>query len=198
MDEPLVDGALANAFAYALQRHAQQLRKGTAIPYISHLMQVTGLVLEAGGHQGQAIAALLHDAIEDAAPGEADDVRREIRARFGDRVLDIVEGCTDADVQPKPAWRARKERYLSHIHQAHPDVLLVSAADKLHNARSILTDLRIHGAELWARFNGGRDGSLWYYRSLVQAYRSAAMEEGPARRLVDELDLVVQEIERLG
>ena len=154
-------------------------------------MQVSGLVLEAGGDEDQAVAGLLHDAIEDAPAGEADQVRDEIRDRFGDRVLAIVEGCTDADEQPKPAWRPRKEKYLRHLATASQDVMLVSVADKLHNARSILTDLREHGHELWARFRGGREGSLWYYRALVDRYREA----GANQRLLAEFESIVGEME---
>lgn len=186
--------SLTEAFSYAVERHSTQRRKGTSIPYVSHLMQVAGLVMEAEGDEEQTIAALLHDAIEDAPAGGADRVRREIRERFGDRVLAIVEGCTDADVQPKPEWRERKERYLAHLPEASQDVLLVSAADKLHNARSILTDLKEHGAVLWERFAGEKSGTLWYYRALVEAYQEA----GANRRLVEELELVVDEIERLA
>ena len=184
----------ADAFAYALARHRKQLRKGTEIPYVSHLMQVSGLVLEAGGDEEQAIAGLLHDAIEDAPLGEADHVREEILGRFGSRVLAIVEGCTDADEQPKPPWRPRKENYLRHLAAASDDVMLVSVADKLHNARSILTDLREHGVELWGRFRGGRDGSLWYYRALVDVYRVA----GANHRLLAEFESTVDEIERVA
>ncbi len=186
--------SLTEAFSYAAERHSTQERKGTLIPYISHLMQVAGLVMEAGGDGEQTIAALLHDAIEDAPGGEADQVRSEIRDRFGDRVLAIVEGCSDADVQPKPPWRKRKEDYLQHLPEASQDVLLISAADKLHNARSILTDLKEHGAVLWERFTGEKNGTLWYYRALVEAYRTA----GGNRRLVDEFELVVEDIERLA
>lgn len=185
---------LSDAFAYAAQRHATQRRKGTTTPYISHLMQVAGLVLEAGGDEQQAIAGLLHDAIEDAPPGEADQVRRDIEHRFGKRVLKIVEGCTDADVQPKPEWWTRKRQYLEHLPHAGDDVLLVSAADKVHNARAILTDLKEHGAALWERFRTGRKGTLWYYRELVSAYREA----GAAKRLLEELEIAVEEIERLA
>lgn len=189
-----VSSKLPEAFDYAVERHRTQRRKGTEIPYISHLMQVSGLVLEAGGDEQQAIAGLLHDAIEDAPPGEADQVRAEIRKRFGNRVLSIVEGCTDADEQPKPAWKQRKMEYLEHLPGAQDDVLLVSAADKLHNARSILTDLQEHGEALWDRFRGGREGSLWYYRSLVEAYREAGANE----RLLEEFESAVNDIEELA
>ncbi len=182
---------LSRAFEYAASLHRDQVRKGTLIPYISHLMQVAGLVMEAGGGKDEVIAALLHDAIEDAPGGRADRVRAEIRTLFGDDVLHIVEACSDTDTQPKPPWKKRKEDYIRHIPDADHSVLLVSAADKLHNARVILADLREHGDELWKRFNASKDESLWYYRSLVNAFRRA---DAP-RVLTDELDRVVTEIE---
>lgn len=153
---------LADAASLAFAIHADQVRKGTTTPYISHLMAVAAIVLEHGGDEEQACAGLLHDAIEDGgAQWEA-----VIRERFGARVAGIVRACTDADIQPKPPWRARKEAYLAHLDTAHPDALLVSAADKLHNARAILSDLQTHGPAVFDRFNAGRDGTLWYYESL--------------------------------
>jgi (p)ppGpp synthase/HD superfamily hydrolase len=181
------------ALAFASRLHAGQLRKGTLIPYVSHLLSVAGLVLEYGGNEDEAIAALLHDAIEDQG-GAA--TREIIRRLFGDAVTEIVNGCTDTEVSPKPPWRERKEAYVAHIREAAPSVLLVSAADKLHNARSILADLRAVGDEVWSRFKGGREGTLWYYRALVQAYRAGSA--GGAGPLIDELDRVVSEIEQLA
>jgi (p)ppGpp synthase/HD superfamily hydrolase len=181
------------ALAFASRLHAGQLRKGTLIPYVSHLLSVAGLVLEYGGNEDEAIAALLHDAIEDQG-GAA--TREVIRRLFGDAVTLIVNGCTDAEVSPKPPWRERKEAYVAHISEAAPSVLLVSAADKLHNARSILADLRAVGNEVWSRFKGGREGTLWYYRALVRAYRAGNV--GGAGPLIDELDRVVSEIEQLA
>ena len=178
------------AITFATQLHAKQLRKGTTIPYIAHLLAVTALVLENGGDEDEAIAALLHDAIEDQG-GAA--TREVIRRQFGNRVVAIVDGCTDTEVVPKPPWRGRKEAYIAHLHQASPAVRLVSAADKLHNARTILADYRVLGDALWQRFTGGKDGTLWYYRSVVEALR----EVGPGP-LVEELDRVVTEIEQLG
>jgi (p)ppGpp synthase/HD superfamily hydrolase len=187
-------GALSNRFEaaliYALHVHAQQKRKGTTVPYISHLLAVAALVLEDGGSEDEAIAALLHDAIEDQG---GEPIRQEIRQRFGDTVVQIVNGCTDTDETPKPPWLERKNRYLDHLRGACPEVRRVSAADKLHNARAILTDLRRHGNVVWERFNGGREGTLWYYRRLVQVFR----ESGPSY-LVEELDRVVLEFERLA
>ena len=157
---------LADAAALAFQIHADQLRKGTDIPYVSHLLAVAALVLEHGGDEGQACAALLHDAVEDG--GAAWET--VIAERFGSRVAGIVRACTDADTQPKPPWRARKEAYLAHLETAPPDALLVSAADKLHNARAIAADLRAHGQAVFNRFNAGREGTLWYYEALSAVF----------------------------
>jgi (p)ppGpp synthase/HD superfamily hydrolase len=178
-----------DALSYAVQLHAGQMRKGTHIPYIAHLLAVAGIVIEQGAGEDEAIAALLHDAIEDQG-GRA--TAAEIRRRYGETVEQIVWGCTDAEVVPKPPWRARKEAYLAHLPQATASVRLVSAADKLHNVRSIIADYRALGEGVWARFNGGRDGTLWYYRELVTAFRAA--DGSP---LVDELDRAVSELERL-
>ena len=157
---------LADAAALAFQVHADQLRKGTDIPYVSHLLAVAALVLEHGGAEEQACAALLHDAIEDG--GAAWET--VIAERFGPRVAGIVRACTDADTQPKPPWRARKEAYLAHLETAPADVLLVSAADKLHNARAIAADLRAHGQAVFDRFTAGREGTLWYYGALSAVF----------------------------
>jgi (p)ppGpp synthase/HD superfamily hydrolase len=178
------------ALVYAAQLHARQLRKGTTIPYISHLLAVTALVLENGGDEDEAIAALLHDAVEDQGGA---GTREEIRRRFGDTVASIVNDCSDTDIIPKPPWRERKERYIAHLREATPSVRLISAADKLHNARAILSDYRQSGESVWHRFNGGKAGTLWYYRAVTDALRARA--ETP---LVDELDRVVTEIEQLA
>ncbi|HZU69016.1 MAG TPA: HD domain-containing protein [Ktedonobacteraceae bacterium] len=178
------------ALVFATRLHAEQTRKGTAVPYIAHLLAVTALVFEHGGGEDEAIAALLHDSIEDQGGAST---REAIRRRFGENVVQIVDGCTDTDVFPKPPWRQRKEAYLAHISKAPASVRLVSAADKLHNARAILEDYRIVGEALWKRFNGGKEGTLWYYRAVVDALREAG-----ATPLVDELDRVVAEIEHLA
>lgn len=180
----------ADALGYAAQLHAAQVRKGTQTPYIAHLLAVAGIAIEHGASEDEAIAALLHDAIEDQG-GRA--TAAEIRRRYGEAVEQIVWGCTDAEVTPKPPWRARKEAYIAHLPDAPASVRLVSAADKLHNARSISADYRALGESLWARFNGGRDGTLWYYRALVTAFRAAGSSP-----LIDELDRVVSEMERLA
>jgi (p)ppGpp synthase/HD superfamily hydrolase len=174
----------------AAKLHNRQVRKCTTIPYISHLLAVTAIVLENGGTEDEAIAALLHDAVEDQGGAKT---REEIRLRFGENVAAIVDGLTDTDQTPKPPWRARKEAYITHLGEASPSVLLVSLADKIHNAGSVLRDLRNEGDCVWSRFTGGKAGSLWYYRALVEAFRA----HGQYPSLVDELDRVVSEIERL-
>lgn len=178
-----------DALGYAMELHATQVRKGTTIPYLAHLLAVASLVIEHGSTEDEAIAALLHDAIEDQG---GVPTREEIRRRFGDTVVAIVDGCTDAEVFPKPPWRQRKAAYIAHLQHAPPAVQLVSIADKLHNARAILADYRTLGDALWTRFNGGRDGTLWYYRTLLQVFR----EVGTAPvALIDELDLVIRQLE---
>ena len=171
------------ALAYTATLHRAQTRKGTAIPYVAHLLSVSALVIEDGGDEDEAIAGLLHDAVEDQG-GRAR--LEEIRAQFGDRVAAIVEGCSDSETEPKPPWLDRKRAYLDHLREAPADVLRVSAADKLHNARAILADYRALGEDLWSRFNASRDDIFWYYRSLVDIFR----ERGPAR-LAAELGRVV-------
>lgn len=184
-----------HALSYATQIHAHQHRKETGIPYVSHLLAVSALVLEYGGSEEEAIGALLHDAGEDA--GGAGRVA-DIRLRFGVAVADIVEGCSDTDVTPKPPWKERKVAYIAHVRLAPHSVRLVSAADKLHNARAILRDYRRSQDELWSRFNGGKEGTLWYYRSLVIAFREAGENERAEGEgeLVEELDRTVSEIEK--
>lgn len=177
------------ALDYALELHGDQQRKGSDTPYVAHLLAVASLVLEDGGDEEQAIAALLHDAPEDQGGRETLEA---IRQRFGDRVADIVHGCTDTYETPKPPWRQRKEDYLEHLKIAPVEVRRVSLADKLHNARSILTDLLRSGEDVWERFNGGKDGTLWYYRSLLVVFRSRS--DSP---LVTELGWVLQRIESL-
>ncbi|MCP2730412.1 HD domain-containing protein [Limnofasciculus baicalensis] len=177
------------ALTFATQLHANQIRKGSGVPYVAHLLAVASIALEYGANEEEAIAALLHDAIEDRG-GAA--TRKEIRRRFGDKITDIVDGCTDTDIIGKPPWRQRKEAYIAHIPTASASIRLVSAADKLHNAQSILRDYRLLGEELWQRFHGGKEGTLWYYRSLIEAFRTN--ESTP---IIDDLERVVRELEVL-
>jgi (p)ppGpp synthase/HD superfamily hydrolase len=176
-----------DALAYASRIHRGQRRKGTDIPYISHLLGTAAIALENGADEDQAIAALLHDAVEDQGGAAR---LADIRARFGDRVAEIVDHCTDTDIEPKPPWRARKEAYIASLVHKPAASLEVSLADKTHNAGAIVADLAVHGGDLWARFTGGRDGSLWYYQSLVTAFRAHIAGDGTERlaALVDEMN----------
>ena len=176
------------ALQFAASIHRQQMRKGTAVPYITHLMAVSAIVGEGGGDEELMIAGLLHDSIEDQ--GISKD---EIARRFGKRVADIVEACSDSNTIPKPPWKQRKERYIARLQEASPDVRLISVADKLHNARSILTDLKVLGSDVWGRFNASREEILWYYHLVL-----SALQEGWTHPLVHELEQVVNQIERLS
>jgi GTP pyrophosphokinase len=188
--ESILTPLFTEALVYATQLHNLQKRKGSGIPYISHLMAVCALVLEYGGNEAQAIAALLHDAVEDQGGRER---LTEIEARFGPAVAELVAGCTDAWTEPKPPWRKRKEEYIAHLREVSPAVLLVSTADKLHNFRTILSDYREIGDALWECFAGRKEGTLWYYRALTDAYRQL---DAPLQ-LVAELERVVSELELL-
>ncbi len=180
------------ALGYVTILHSGQTRKGTAVPYIAHLLAVAGIALDYGATEDEAVAALLHDAVEDAGGR-----RRlyDIRCRFGQAVADVVAGCSDAVGAPKPPWRERKEAYLRRLAEAPSPVVLVAAADKLHNVRSLLADYRACGEAVWGRFKGGREGTLWYCRSLVEALsRPPDLPDG-TRRLVEELGRVVGDLE---
>lgn len=185
----LLSSRFGEALEFAFRVHVAQVRKGSGTPYVEHLLGVCSVALGYGANEDEAIAALLHDAVEDQG-GAA--MRKEIRQRFGERVAAIVDGCTDTDEFPKPPWRARKEAYIAYLPSASPSVLLVSSSDKLHNARSILRDYRAEGDAVWKRFTGGKEGTLWYYRALTSAY--LAINPTP---LVEELDRTVTELERL-
>ena len=177
------------AFRFAAEKHAGQARKASTIPYVAHLMGVSSLVLEFGGDEDMAIAALLHDVVEDCGGAP---MLAEVRRKFGKRVAKIVAGCTDSNTMPKPPWRERKENYIQHLKSADAETRLVSAADKLNNVRSILSDYREVGEDVWARFNGGREGTLWYYRALVAEFLSQP------NRLIRELQLAVAELEAIA
>ena len=185
---PKLSGRFDEALAYASRLHRTQERKGSGIPYIGHLLSVSSLVIEGGGTEDQAIAGLLHDAVEDqgGAPTLA-----EIRSKFGDDVATIVEECSDTDQVPKPPWKQRKQSYVDHIGYASKATLLVSLADKLDNARAILRDHRSDGPAVWQRFseNDPRE-HLWYYRSLLAVYQRH--QDG---WLVGELERVLDELE---
>lgn len=189
-DQNRFSSRFEEALVYATRLHIRQMRKGRDVPYVAHLLAVTALVLENGGDEDQAIAALLHDAVEDQGGMKT---LREIENRFGERVAFIVAGCTDSYEIPKPPWRVRKEAYLVHLSTAPVEVLLVSLADKLHNARSILKDLLVEGEATWDLFNGGKDGTLWYYRSLVDIFQVSFSSP-----MVEELSWLVDKINRLA
>jgi (p)ppGpp synthase/HD superfamily hydrolase len=176
------------AFRYAHDVHGAQTRKGTASPYISHLMGVSSIVLDDGGSEDEAIAALLHDAAEDHG---GRDRLEDIRVRFGEAVAKIVEDCTDSWETPKPPWPQRKRAYVHHARKLPAPSLRVSAADKVHNAYAILRDLRNIGEAVWSRFSATPDDVMAYYEGLVRAYREAG-----GGRLVDELDRIVRAIRR--
>jgi (p)ppGpp synthase/HD superfamily hydrolase len=174
------------AFQFAAEKHAGQTRKASSTPYIAHLMGVASLVLEFGGDEDMAVAALLHDVVEDCGGAP---MLKEVRRRFGSRVAKIVDGCTDSDTDPKPPWRERKEKYIRHLKNADAETRLVSAADKLNNVRCILSDYREVGELVWDRFSGGREGTLWYYRALLEEFLRKP------NRLIRELELAVRELE---
>ena len=178
-----------DAFSYAARLHAAQKKKGTATPYLAHLMAVTALVLDDGGSEDEAIAALLHDAVEDQGGRDRLD---EIRARFGDAVAHIVEGCSDSFTTPKPPWFERKRAYVEHARHLDASTLRVSAADKVTNATAILRDWHKVGDRVWERFNASRDDVLWYYSALVEAFRASG--GGP---LAEELARVVEALRAL-
>lgn len=188
---PKLTGQFSKALVYAELKHHNQVRKGGDIPYIGHLLTVAGLVINDGGSETQAIAALLHDAVEDQG-GPA--TLEEIKNNFGDDAARIVSECSDTDVEPKPPWRERKQAYINHLAEVGQDTLLVSVADKLDNARSMLRDYHEHGPKLWERFTRKNpQDHLWYYGELLNAYRKRGLDSW----MVDELDRVVKELKRL-
>ncbi len=178
------------AFEYATRMHSGQTRKATTVPYVAHVMGVASLVLEYGGDEDLAIAALLHDVVEDCG---GTPVLKEIRRKFGARIAKIVDGCTDSDSLPKPPWLERKQGYIRHLRKADGETRLVSAADKLYNVRSISAAYRQIGEMVWERFSGGREGSLWYYRALLDEF-----SRRKPTSLVAELRLAVEELEGLA
>ncbi len=183
------------ALLYATRLHADDIKRATGAPYIAHLLGVCALVLDDGGDEDEAIAALLHDALEDhPSPTRRDEIRRE----FGVRVLHLVEIATDTpggdEGGAKPPWGPRKQAHLEHLAAAAPRDCRVPLADKLNNARAILREYRDKGEAIWSRFKAGKDAQLRYRRGLVTAFRRAGVE-GP---MLDELDRVVSELERLS
>lgn len=188
MNATILTDRFETALVYATRLHANQRRKIGGVPYIAHLLSVAALVLEAGGDEDEAIAALLHDAIEDQG-GIA--TRNQIYGLFGDKVVAIVDGCTESDTQPKPPWRERKIRYLENLRHAKIQVRRVSLADKLHNARSILAEWRQQGDAVWSNFNSSKEDTLWFYRELVKVYQNTGCD-----LMTAEFEKVVREFSR--
>ena len=191
--EPFLTERFDNAVKFAHKVHRLQIRKETTIPYISHLLSVAGLVLESGGDEDLAIAGLLHDAVEDAEDISGEEMSVLIRSEFGDRVADIVDGCSDAKSSTggsKPPWKSRKKAYIKHLSSASIDVLRVSIADKVHNARSIATDQDRFGEVVWDRFTSTSEESRWYYTSLRDIYKERISDS----YLIKELDIAIARI----
>ncbi len=182
----------SDALAYCAVLHADQQRKVSGAPYVSHLLSVAAIVLQYGGDEEEAIAALLHDSVEDQG-GTA--LCAQLQQRFGRRVAEIVMACSDSTESPKPPWRQRKEAHVAHVGQADASVRLVVAADKLDNARWLLADYRRLGERLWDSFRGGREGTLWYYAAMIEALRLA--DAPRLNDLIDEVARCVAELERL-
>jgi (p)ppGpp synthase/HD superfamily hydrolase len=195
-DTPLLTDRFDRALQLATDHHRRQLRKGTDVPYVAHLLAVSSLVLEMGGDETEAIGALLHDAVED---GGGPPMLERIRGEFGEDVARIVAANSDADTEPKPPWLARKQDYIAAIAHKQPDELRVSLADKLHNARSILLDYRTLGDALWARFSSRRgDDVRWYYRELHAAFAARRDDLGErAAPALDELGRTLADLDRL-
>jgi GTP pyrophosphokinase len=186
--DPRLGSRFEEALSYAARAHWRQVRKAGDVPYVAHLLAVASLVLEHGGGEDAAIAALLHDAVEDTGGPPR---REDIRVRFGDDVVRIVDACSDNEGEPKPPWRERKDRYLAHLAaETDPQARLVTACDKLHNARAVLADYVARGPALWQRFNGGREGTIWYYRSIADE-----IARGGPHALGAELGRVVDALE---
>jgi GTP pyrophosphokinase len=185
----LLSDRFEQALLYAHELHGDQCRRGTPVPYMAHLMGVASLVLEYGGDEEQAIAALLHDAIEDCGHLTS---YAEIERRFGERVAEIVRACTDADTTPRPPWLERKAAYVARVSHEPAQARLVSAADKLYNVRTVLKDYRQAGHAVWRRYTGDPAHVLWYYRALVAAFRAAG-----SHPIVDELDRAVAQLEEV-
>lgn len=187
--EPAHTPRLEEAVALAMHDFRRITRKGSRIPYVSHLFAVTALVAEAGGDEDCQIAAMLHDWLEDVPESDP----QVLEDRFGPRVRRIVVACTDATTHPKPPWRARKEAFIAGIAKKQPDERLVCCADKLHNAGTLVRDLRLHGPATLERFTAGRDGTLWYYEQV-----SDALSAGWHHWLPTELRATVRELHGLA
>ena len=187
---PRLTPKFTRALTYASRLHGGKLRKKTRIPDIDHILGVTSIALEYGANETEAIAALLHDAAEDAGGRQR---LNDIRRKFGNAVAKIVDGCSDTYDDPKPPWLDRKKKYVRHVRDAAVSTKLVSASDKLQNVRSLLRNYRNEGDRLWKRYNCGKEGALWYYRALVNAFTGNRIKP-----LVRDLDFAVRELERVA
>jgi (p)ppGpp synthase/HD superfamily hydrolase len=177
---PALGDRFVEAVGWAVWLHDAQVRKASSTPYVAHLLAVSSLVLEYGGDEDEAIAALLHDALEDTNATRAD-----VEERFGGRVAGLVAACSDTERRPKPPWRERKEQFLARLRsQPDPSVLRIVAADKIHNSRSMVRDHRDLGAELWDRFNAGPRDQVWYHREVAAVVRTHL--GGPVAAELDE------------
>ncbi len=183
---------VGEALTLAAELHAEQLRKGTSIPYVSHLVAVAALVMEDGGSEETVIAALLHDAVEDQG---GDATAERIRQQFGDDVADIVVACSDAAPDPgaeKAPWRDRKRHHLETMADMTDAAILVTAADKLHNVEATLYDVRTDGPAVWDRFKAGRDGFLWYHGEVLKTLEKRSPHLRSVRRFHEALELLEQ------
>lgn len=191
--QPALGPRFADALHYAWAVHQYDRRKGGTAPYLGHLLSVCGLVLADGGDEDEAIAALLHDTVEDHWPEVTLDL---LEQRFGRRVRDLVAICTDTSEElpgdKRITWRARKERYIAHLHEQPPGDLRVPLADKLDNARAVLADYRCVGEQLWGRFHAGKEDQLWYYNGVAQAIAATGLRSP----LLDELNRVLAELQQ--
>jgi len=199
-DATVLTDRFDRALLYATHVHGGQVRKGTPIPYIAHLLAVAATVLEYEGSEDMTIAALLHDAVEDQG---GEPRLSDIRNRFGDRVADIVRSCSDTVAnssagQQKENWHTRKTRYVEHLNLVDQETLLVSLSDKIHNARSILRDLRKPeiGKIVWDRFKNSKKDTLWYYRELANSFQRRLKEQSAKMQLADELSEIVDVLEK--
>ena len=187
---PRLSARFRKALLYASRIHGGKLRKKTQIPDLGHVLGVTAIALEYGATEIEAIAALLHDAVEDAG-----GMRRlkDIERKFGPAVARLVEGCTDTLKKPKPSWLDRKKAYVAHVRGESQGTQLVSASDKLQNVRSLIRNYREEGEKLWRRYTEGKKAALWYYRALVRAFTGRRI-----KILVRDLDRAVTELEHLA
>lgn len=193
-----------NALTYAAVLHRDQTRKSSGVPYIGHLLNVAGTVIDYGGDEDEAIAALMHDGPEDQGGAT---IRKAIAEQFGERVAEIVDGCTDTDQKPKPPWKERKEKHIAHLKTLYAPHIIVIAADKLHNLRMLASDYQTKGEKVWEIFNGKKEGTLWYYRAMYEGLRTRFNELGQMtvsdfnkhlalERLLDELNRTLVNLER--